>query len=277
MDRGFRGLIPREARGGFQVTTFTSDGWIHPPSLKKMANKKSIEKAKEAQRTKKSLMLNPRDSFLSAKQLLHILQKTPDKYTYTREGRKGQRWDYVTGVYMKKVLNYVFGWMWDFQILEERVEYKQVIIKGRLTIKNKKGEVLIIKEQFGRADIKLLKGTKTPMDIGNDFKAAATDALKKCASELGIASDIYGKEEFQEVKAESVEVAGKKVGELATRKELDQIEKYCRDLGWDGAEYINTFIQRKIKVKLNDVITKGQAGNVIALLLRKITNHDKKS
>lgn len=240
-----------------------------------MANKKSIEKAKEAQKTKGALMLNPRDSFLSAKQLLHILQKTPAKYVYTREGRKGQRWDYVTGTYVKKVLNYVFGWMWDFQILDERVEYKQVIIKGRLTIKSKKGEVLVIKEQFGRADIKLLKGTKTPMDIGNDFKAAATDALKKCASELGIASDIYGKEEFQEVKKEAVEVAGEKVKDLATRKELDQINKYCRDLGWEGAEDITAFIKRKTRATVSEPLTKGQAGNVIALLLRKITTRPK--
>ena len=38
------------------------------------------------------------------------------------------------------------------------------------------------------------------VDYGNDLKAATTDALKKCASELGIASDVYGKNEFREIK-----------------------------------------------------------------------------
>ena len=37
------------------------------------------------------------------------------------------------------------------------------------------------------------------LDYGNDLKAATTDALKKCASELGIASDIYGANEFKEI------------------------------------------------------------------------------
>jgi isopentenyldiphosphate isomerase len=59
---------------------------------------------------------------------------------------------------------------------------------------------MIVKEQFGRADVKFKKGTEIPIDYGNDLKAASTDALKKCASELGIASDIYGKNEFKEIK-----------------------------------------------------------------------------
>jgi len=42
------------------------------------------------------------------------------------------------------------------------------------------------------------------VDFGNDMKAAATDALKKCASELGIASDVYGTAEYAE---EGVKVA----------------------------------------------------------------------
>ena len=50
-----------------------------------------------------------------------------------------------------------------------------------------------------QTEVKYKKNTKIPLDIGNDFKAAATDALKKCASELGIASDIYGKNEFREI------------------------------------------------------------------------------
>ena len=74
-----------------------------------------------------------------------------------------------------------------------------------------KNEPIIIKEQFGRADIKFKNEYKTVngkqvkvitddcLDYGDDCKAAATDALKKCASELGIASDIYGANEFKEV------------------------------------------------------------------------------
>ena len=43
------------------------------------------------------------------------------------------------------------------------------------------------------------RGTQDPLNLGNDYKAAATDALKKCAADIGIASDIYGKDEFREI------------------------------------------------------------------------------
>jgi predicted glycosyltransferase involved in capsule biosynthesis len=38
-----------------------------------------------------------------------------------------------------------------------------------------------------------------PLDFGNDLKAAATDAFKKCASLLGVASDVYESDEFMEI------------------------------------------------------------------------------
>ena len=132
-------------------------------------------------------------------QLLLILQKTPTKHIYKRPGKGGGQWDFVTGVYVKKVLNHVFGWLWNFEVKEHGKEGNQVWVLGRLTVSNNEGKPMIIKEQFGRADIKCKKGTEIPMDYGNDLKAASTDSLKKCASELGIASDIYGKNEFIDI------------------------------------------------------------------------------
>jgi hypothetical protein len=164
--------------------------------------KENIEKAKQAKDLKNKLMLvsNPD---INEKQLLHILQKTPSKYIYTRPGKGGGQFKYVKAYYVKKVLNYVFGWMWDFEIKEHGRESNQIWVLGRLTIKNKKGEVRIAKEQFGRADIKFYKDrTKGELDFGNDLKAAASDSLKKCASELGISSDVYNEIEDREIKAD---------------------------------------------------------------------------
>ena len=157
-----------------------------------------LEKAKENKAIQEKYMLAP--SFIKAKQLLHLLQKTPKKYVYDRPGKGGGTFTYVKGSYVKKVLNYVFGWAWDFQIVDKGREGDQIWVQGRLTIRNPKGEAAIIKEQFGRADIKYYRDrTKGIVDYGNDLKAASTDALKKCASELGIASDVYAKEEQNEV------------------------------------------------------------------------------
>ncbi len=135
-------------------------------------------------------------TWLSEKQVIRMVQKTPPQHVYKRPAKGGGEWSYVTGNYVEKVLNFTFGWNWDFEIVETKEKYGQVISLGKLTVKNDKGQG-ITKMQAGRADIKFRKGTKEPLDYGNDEKAANTDALKKCASLLGIASDIYGKMEYK--------------------------------------------------------------------------------
>lgn len=137
---------------------------------------------------------------LHEKQILHILQRTPKAHVFRRPGKGGGQWEYVTGTYVEKVLNYAFGWDWSFEVKEHGREGNLVWVLGKLTIHSSNGNSLI-KEQFGRADVKKSK-TGGDLDFGNDMKAAATDALKKCASLMGVASDIYGKEEFKEVKIE---------------------------------------------------------------------------
>jgi hypothetical protein len=108
----------------------------------------------------------------------------------------------------------VFGWLWDFQIIDKGTIGAQVWVQGRLTIRNPKTlEPLIVREQFGGADIKFKKGTKAPLDYANDLKASATDALKKCASELGSAPDIYGKNEFKEIGAKATPLVPPKAPE----------------------------------------------------------------
>jgi hypothetical protein len=92
-------------------------------------------------------------TWISEKQVLKILQKTPREHVFTRPAKGGGTWDYVTGVYVEKVLNYVFGWLWDFEIVTQEVVGKQVITLGKLTVKDGKGNT-IVKMQNGRADIK---------------------------------------------------------------------------------------------------------------------------
>lgn len=165
---------------------------------------------------------------LNEGQLNMLLSETPKNHTYERPAKGGGNWTYVTGIYVKKVLNFVFGWDWSFEIKDFKIDMdaKQCIVQGRLTINVK--DRSIIKEQFGRSDIAfkteivthqdgkpvMIKdnngkekakriSTNNPLDLGNDLKAAATDALKKCASELGVASDIYGPDEFRQIRVGS--------------------------------------------------------------------------
>jgi len=134
---------------------------------------------------------------LNSNQLGRLLKQTPAKYVKQRPAKGGGTWDYVTGGYVRKCLNLMFGWDWSFEIVEQMVLHGEAIVKGKLTC-NSNGKT-IVKMQFGNKDIMLKKGTEIPLSIGNDLKAAATDCLKKCAAEIGIAADIYNKEDFQSI------------------------------------------------------------------------------
>lgn len=146
-------------------------------------------------------------TWVSDKQIMRMVQRTPKQHIYERPARGGGKWSYVTGAYVEKVLNFVFGFLWDFDVVQHGREGDMVWVLGKLTVKDTSGNS-ITKTQFGRAEIKFKRDSKQMLDYGNDLKAATTDALKKCASLLGIASDIYGSTEYKHE-------AGKEVHEEA--------------------------------------------------------------
>ena len=166
----------------------------HTNNLLSLINKKHIMEIIKIEAKELSLVEN---NSLNASQLALLLKKTPKQYVHTRPAKGGGTWDYVSGGYVRKVLNLMFGWDWDFEVVSEQVVGKQVIVKGKLTCRVNGRQ--IVKMQFGCKEVICRSGTETPLNLGNDFKAAATDALKKCAAELGIAADIYNKQDFKEI------------------------------------------------------------------------------
>lgn len=197
----------------------------------------------------------PEETAITKDQLKFMLGGTPKKHIYSRPAKGGGTWDYVTGTYIKKVLNYVFAWDWDFEVVEHDVKGETIYVLGKLTVRSKGNSVT--KMQFGRADIKYRRGTKEYLDYGNDLKSATTDALKKCASELGLASDIYGKEEFKEIagKADLPEkfTASPDDSEPVTDDQMNTIENLLKNS--------NEEIEEKDLPK-----TKGQAKEIIRRL-----------
>jgi hypothetical protein len=175
------------------------------------------------------------ETTLNAQQLQHLLKRTPKQFIKTRPAKGGGQWEYVSGGYVKKVLNLMFGFDWDFEILEQQIQFDEAIVKGRLTCRSNSKS--IVKMQFGNKDIIYKKGTDKPLSIGNDLKAAATDCLKKCAAEIGIAADIYNKEEFKEV---LIDTEG---GLFETLTELFEIKK--TDLDDDTFKKVKKIIDEK--------------------------------
>ena len=163
-------------------------------------------------------------SILNQNQIQKLWNSTNKKYKYNRPAKGGGEWTFVKGSYVRKVLDSVFGFNWDFDIetsVEEAFNVASktgvITVKGVLVcrVKDEDGVVTPIRKvQFGRAEIKWqtegkypnkkrkideYTGLPMPLDFGNDLKAAATDAFKKCASLLGVASDVYESDEFMEI------------------------------------------------------------------------------
>jgi len=133
-----------------------------------------------------------------------LYKRTPQRHVHEKPGKGGGRFKYVTGAYVKSQLNKFFGYDWSFTVKEFTVKGNQCIVFGHLSgnIRDAEGKLVatLVREQFGRADVKVTKADKSKaLDFGNDLKAATTDSLKKCASDLGIARDVYAADEYREL------------------------------------------------------------------------------
>jgi len=104
-----------------------------------------------------------------------------------REGNFGKTLDYVEGHTIIQRLNDAFDSNWSFAILKHEIlkETDEVIVLGRLSAGD------IVKTQFGSSRITRAKETGEVISLSDDLKAAATDALKKAATLLGVGLFLY--------------------------------------------------------------------------------------
>lgn len=131
---------------------------------------------------------------LSTKQKAKLFQDTPRQYIKQKPGRGGKSLAYVETGYVVKVLTETFNHMWDFDVVEQQVGNTHIWVKGKLTIYGRNADgtpIPLSKTQFGGAEIKRSRESDAIIDIADDLKAAASDALKKCASMFGVAADVY--------------------------------------------------------------------------------------
>lgn len=189
----------------------------------------------------------------NAAQMQFLHKVTPSKYIRERPAKGGGNWKYLSGGYVKKTLNLMFGFDWDFEILEQLILHGECIVKGKLTVRTN-GHT-IVKTQFGNKDIAYKKQQqgeteRIALSIGNDLKSAATDALKKCASELGIGADVYNKQEFESFIVVTEDEADKTLEEL---KALFESKKML--VPATLISRINEIIYTKEVASFNKVIT----------------------
>ena len=104
-----------------------------------------------------------------------------------RKGNFGKMLDYIEGHSVIERLNMVFDSEWSFSILEHRIleETDEVLVVGQLRAGN------VVKTQFGSSLITRARESGEPVSLADDYKAAATDSIKKCASLLGVGLHLY--------------------------------------------------------------------------------------
>lgn len=121
-----------------------------------------------------------------------------DQLKVRRGGRKGDM-TYVEGALVVERLNLAFGHRWSWQVLDSEVRdagedrngkpQYDVTVRGRLTVDD--DGLTIIKDAFGGVRV----GAAGKGEChGDDLKGAATDALKKAASLLGVGLHLYSDE-----------------------------------------------------------------------------------
>ena len=177
-----------------------------------------------------------------------VNRETPKDAQYERPGRGKSTFTYVTGSWVIDQLNNLFGLNWDWKIEHQGVGQTNIWVQGSLTVRVRKssGETYeCSKSAYGGAEIKTLTGTNTVMDLGNDMKAASTDALKKAASLLGIAADIYGGEDDSQ---------GVNVGFKIEKTTLIALVKRGKDAGMETEEEVKDWAAKIAEVESFELV-----------------------
>ena len=111
---------------------------------------------------------------------------------HTRRGQGGT-FTYHKGSDVIRLLNEAFGHSWSSERIEEREVDGQILILVALTVMTQSGD-MVVHHGYGSADIAKKNGKV--LNIGNVYKSAFTNALKKAAEQFGIG---LGDDEDEEV------------------------------------------------------------------------------
>jgi hypothetical protein len=118
-----------------------------------------------------------------------LTRALPKDKIQTRPGKGGLEFSYITPDFVIDTLNEAFGGEWNTRIVSHDVFADNVAVVGlELSVPTTDGKY-VAKQQFGSCEI--TRG----LDVGSAFKGAASDALKKCATLLGLGLELYKDEE----------------------------------------------------------------------------------
>ena len=127
---------------------------------------------------------------------LTTYEKLSERFETTfTDVRGGVEVTFISGEQVVRRLNEVLGVSgWSFRILRHDInpEADEAWALGELVAEI--GDRTVVRQQFGSQKIRRSRSTGAPLDLGFDLKGASTDAMKKCASLLGVGLYLSRKE-----------------------------------------------------------------------------------
>jgi hypothetical protein len=109
----------------------------------------------------------------------------PPNNIRSRRGAFGRDLHYVEGHHYVRRLNEAFDGDWSWQVLHHEVHGTEVVVLGVLEAGGTR------KHAFGGSTVTTASSNGAVVSLADDFKAAATDALKKASSLLGVGLELY--------------------------------------------------------------------------------------
>ncbi len=223
-----------------------------------MKTKSKNKKSGSFKKNSKAIVLS--EVSLAPRQQTAISQVTPPMFIREKPGRGGKMVSYVETGYVISRLNTTFSPAgWDFEVIADGKTERQtenntegeVWVRGKLTIIDHKKGYRVSKTQYGQHPI------HKNVPIGDAYKSAASDCLKKCASMFGIAHDVYWK--IAEAENESVTAKSATPFKKTSVNESDmaKIRAIIKSTG-----SIDALIQIDDKVQGSKIYTKAQKDEI---------------
>jgi len=111
-------------------------------------------------------------------------QPFPRELLKTRKGTFGKPFTYVEGAEYIRRLNDAFEGDWSFEVVEHQTLATEVVVLCKLVAGG------VTKMAFGGSSVTVNREGEI-ISIADDLKAAATDALKKASSLMGVGLHLY--------------------------------------------------------------------------------------
>lgn len=192
-----------------------------------------------------------------------IEKEFPKEEIKTRKGSYGKTLTYVMSPSVIKRLNAISDYDWSFTIKDwEKTENDEIIVSACLELDG------IKKEDFGGSQITKSKKNGKPINIVDDTKAAASDALKRTARLFGIGLHLWDDDHRKEKEKPETNKAEKK--DSITDNQLKEI-KSIRKKHSLSADQVQDKAQEMFSSSVME-LNKKQAKALIDHLKKSFTN-----